>query len=176
MKSRPANEGSVACNVAKTFALGIPFWSLILFFCPALIFQAELRLGIQHPANYGLKLVSVVAFCLSGALGISSGIALAVYGKGTPLPLDCTRCMVVVGPYGYVRNPMAIGIIMQGVAVGGYLASPVTVLYSLCGVALWNRFARRWEERDLEERFGEEFRRYRSAARCWIPNFRRYRP
>ncbi len=176
MKSRIAKEASAAFNSAKTLAFAVPFWALLLFLIPALIFQLETRLGILHPANPTLKYIGVGVFCLFGTLGVSSGLMLAVHGGGTPLPLDCPRRMVIGGAFAYVRNPMAVAGIVQGVAVGIYLASPLTLIYSLSGAVFWEMAMRPWEEQDMEERFGEEFRQYRKAVRRWIPNLRRYSP
>ena len=82
--------------------------------------------------------------------------------------------MVVTGPYRYVRNPMAVAGLTQGVAVGLWLGSPAVVLYALAGGPLWNTFVRPWEEEDLVTRFGEPYRRYRERVRCWIPTIRGY--
>lgn len=174
MKSRVAKEASAAFNVAKTLAFAVPFWATLLFWVPSLLFRLEIRIGVSHFPSPVLKAVGVCLFCLFGALGVSSGLILAVKGKGTPLPLDCPRQMAVAGAFAYVRNPMSIAGIMQGVAAGIYLSSPLTILYSLCGAIFWNYVMRPWEEKDLEERFGEEFREYRRAVRCWTPNLSPY--
>jgi protein-S-isoprenylcysteine O-methyltransferase Ste14 len=77
--------------------------------------------------------------------------------------------LVVSGPYRWVRNPMAIAGIVQGVAVGLVLSSWLVVAYAVAGSLLWNYAIRPLEEADLEERFGSEFRQYRDSVRCWIP-------
>ena len=115
-------------------------------------------------------------FVLGGALGLTSGAVMAVRGRGTPLPADCPRELVVAGPYRFVRNPMAVAGLAQGVAVGIFLGSPVVVAYALAGGPAWHLLVRPWEEADLERRFGEPYRRYRAAVRCWLPRFPGYRP
>jgi protein-S-isoprenylcysteine O-methyltransferase Ste14 len=70
---------------------------------------------------------------------------------------------------------MAVAGLAQGVAVGVFLGSPAVVLYALSGGPVWNVFVRPWEEADLERRFGEPYRRYRAAVRCWRPRFPGYR-
>jgi protein-S-isoprenylcysteine O-methyltransferase Ste14 len=42
------------------------------------------------------------------------------------------------------------------------------------GAALWQFLARPWEERDLEMRFGDQYRKYRDAVRCWLPRLSPY--
>jgi len=48
--------------------------------------------------------------------------------------------------------------------------------YVACGAVLWNFLARPWEERDLEFQFGEHYRAYKRAVRCWLPRLRPYAP
>jgi protein-S-isoprenylcysteine O-methyltransferase Ste14 len=50
------------------------------------------------------------------------------------------------------------------------------VLYALAGGPLWHFLVRPWEETDLERRFGEPYRAYRAAVKCWLPRVRGYRP
>jgi protein-S-isoprenylcysteine O-methyltransferase Ste14 len=76
---------------------------------------------------------------------------------------------VIAGPYRYVRNPMAVAGIAQGVAVGLLLGSWLVVIWALCGSLVWNSLIRPFEEEDLEKRFGDDFRAYRDHVKCWVP-------
>ena len=103
------------------------------------------------------------------ALGLWSAVAMAGRGDGTPLPMATARRLVVSGPYRIVRNPMAVAGIAQGVAVGLLCGSRLVVVYALCGSLVWNDLIRPWEEKDLEARFGADYRAYRDRVSCWIP-------
>jgi protein-S-isoprenylcysteine O-methyltransferase Ste14 len=102
-------------------------------------------------------------------------VLMAVRGGGTPMPTDCPRELVLVGPYRHIRNPMAVAGLTQGVAVGLMLGSPAVILYAVVGGPVWHLFVRPWEEADLERRFGDPYRRYRAAVCCWLPRFNGYR-
>ena len=93
-------------------------------------------------------------------------------GEGTPLPLDQTNKLVISGPYQYVRNPMAIAGIGQGVAVSIIFQSLPILVYSLLGALVWHLAVRPFEERDMVKRFGESYVQYRERVSCWIPTFR----
>ena len=96
-------------------------------------------------------------------------MTMAVVGRGTPLPTDCPRHLVVAGPYRWVRNPMAVAGLTQGLAVGLGLGSwwmPVAVL---AGGLLWNYAVRPVEEEHLEQLFGDQYREYRAQVNCWWP-------
>jgi protein-S-isoprenylcysteine O-methyltransferase Ste14 len=171
IQGREASPASWGWNVVKTLTQTLVFWSVFLVVLPAAIFQLEHGLGLDgwrfgSPAS---RWTGVGLFVLGGSLGLVSGMVMAVYGAGTPLPLDCPRRLVVVGPYRYVRNPMAVAGLCQGIAVGLILGSPAVVAYAVLGGPAWHLFVRPWEEADLESRFGDSYRRYRAAVRCWLP-------
>jgi protein-S-isoprenylcysteine O-methyltransferase Ste14 len=90
-------------------------------------------------------------------------------GRGTPLPLDAASKLVVVGTYRFVRNPMAISGVGQGLAVALFLGSPLVLIYALMGAFIWQFIFRPLEEADLQQRFGADYENYRRAIRCWIP-------
>jgi protein-S-isoprenylcysteine O-methyltransferase Ste14 len=96
---------------------------------------------------------------------------MSTLGQGTPLPSAMANHLVIAGPYRWVRNPMALAGISQGVAVGLILESWLVVAWAIAGSLVWNYVIRPFEETDLEERFGDEFVRYRAAVRCWVPRF-----
>lgn len=114
----------------------------------------------------------VVLLVLASALGIGSAVVMSSLGEGTPLPSAMPHRLVVAGPYRWVRNPMAVAGIAQGVAVGLILSSWLVVAYAVAGAVVWNFVIRPHEEADLERRFGPEFDRYRASVRCWLPRLR----
>lgn len=169
---RRARAAPIAVNVLKTLLQIAAFWSFFLWIVPMILVEAERRLNL--PTFPPQPVAGWTLFTLLGVIGFYSGMLFAVYGAGTPLPADTTTRFLVLGPYRWVRNPMAITGIFQGVASGLILGSPLTVAYALAGTFAWHWIARPWEEADLERRFGEPYQRYRAAIRCWIPSLHPY--
>lgn len=177
--SRTASPASPARNVAKTLAQTSVLWAIFLLLLPHWISSLERRrlplashLLPPRPSKY----LGALLFVAGGSLGIWSGVTMALRGRGTPLPVDAVRELVASGPYAHVRNPMAMGSLLQGVAVGLWKRSPLVVLYGLCGVPFWNLMLRPGEEDALEARFGAAYLRYKSRVRCWIPRLGSYKP
>lgn len=170
---RIAREASPPWNLAKTFAQIVVFWSTFLFVLPAGVRWIESAIGGRSIHFDGQWQLGVVLFCACSALGLWSAITMAYRGAGTPLPVDAPRHMVISGPYRFVRNPMAIAGLGQGLSVAIATGSILTVAYVLAGGLLWNALARPLEERDLRQRFGEEFEDYCRTVACWLPTFRR---
>lgn len=169
---RQAVQASPLWNLAKTLGQITVFWSFFLIALPALIYRVEIELGI--PRFPGQRILAVGLFGLLSALGLWSGVTMAWLGAGTPLPVDGTRQLVVRGPYAFVRNPMALAGMGQGLAVGIYLGSVPVMLYSVAGSFAWNYIARPLEEVELVEKFGESYERYRADVKCWWPRLTPY--
>ena len=131
--------------------------------------MVEARWGLRIDAPPAVHIAGGVLLVVATALGVWSAVSMSVDGEGTPLPSQMARRLVITGPYRYVRNPMAVAGIAQGVAVGMLLGSWMVVAYSLVGSLLWNTLVRPLEEADLEQRFGAEFVAYRDRVTCWIP-------
>lgn len=145
------------------------FWFVFLALIPMVIvfFEARWGLSVDFPAP--IRVIGAVLLLGFSVLGVWTAVAMSVYGHGTPLPATMAKRLVIVGPYRYVRNPMALAGIAQGVAVGLTFGSWLVVLYALAGSLIWNWAIRPHEERDLSQRFGTEFDEYRQRVSCWVP-------
>ncbi len=171
---RNSVEAKTSWILAKTFAQIVVVWGLILFVFPALIVRLETKLGIAQFTFPLQKIIAPLLFILLSSIGVSGAITMAKIGRGTPLPLDSATKLVVAGIYSFVRNPMAISGIGQGLAVGLFLGSPLVLLYALMGGAIWQVIFRPLEEDDLLERFGADYENYRANVRCWIPRRKKF--
>ena len=166
---RRAKAASSGYVVFKTFAQIVLVWGLILFVLPYLITVVEDKIGIPRLEFAFQKPMAAVIFVLLSSIGIYAAIVMSRVGKGTPLPLDHATELVVLGPYAYVRNPMAVSGVGQGLAVALFLGSPLVALYALMGSAIWQLIFRPLEEDDLAARFGPPYEEYRDAVKCWTP-------
>jgi protein-S-isoprenylcysteine O-methyltransferase Ste14 len=166
----PARDGGR--HGAMTMVQLVVFWGTFLGFLPLVLTLLEQRWGLAVPASPVAGIIGAVVLVPASALGISTAVSMSRTGKGTPLPSATATRLVVSGPYRFVRNPMAISGIVQGGAIGLVFGSWLVVVYALAGSLLWNYAVRPHEERDLEERFGDEYRRYRDKVRCWVPQAR----
>jgi protein-S-isoprenylcysteine O-methyltransferase Ste14 len=161
-------------TLTKTIVQLVFFWFVFLFVLPIGISIVEIELGIQRfPPQ---PLIAAAGLLLFTLFGLWAGITLALGGDGTPLPTDRTERLVVRGPYAFVRHPLIIAAMGQGTAITLALGSVPVAAYVLVGAAVWYFFVRPAEERDLAERFGAEWNRYRQHVRIWRPRVRPYRP
>jgi protein-S-isoprenylcysteine O-methyltransferase Ste14 len=167
---RPAAGAPTATtHVASTAKQIAVFWGFFLVVLPLLAAALEHRWALSVPFPAFALPVGVAVLAAASALGIWSAYVMSTLGSGTPLPSRMPNVLVIAGPYRWVRNPMAVAGIVQGAAVGLILSSWLVVGYAVAGSLVWNYIIRPHEEADLEQRFGDAFRAYRRAVRCWLP-------
>jgi len=117
---------------------------------------------------------------LLGALPLAAGLPIylwcawdfATAGRGTPLPLDAPRRLVVRGLYRFVRNPMYVGVLLLLSGQAILFASGPTIWYMLAVALFFHSFVVFYEEPALLRRFGESYAEYRARVPRWIPNLR----
>lgn len=160
--------------LVRTTVQLVIFWGVFLIVLPAIINALEDRwnLSLKFPILVVVAGFALLAF--STVLGVWSARAIANFGSGTPLPAEMANHLVVRGPYAFVRNPMAIAGIGQGMAIGLLIGSWLIVVYALVGSLLWNWLIRPHEEADLRDRFGAEYEEYTREVSCWLPRGRAY--
>lgn len=166
---RQAEKSSANWILLKTFIQIFIVWSLILIVFPYFIMSLEDKLGIIRLKFPFQTIIAGFIFVGISFIGLASAYTMSKIGMGTPLPLDAARNLVISGIYSYVRNPMAISGIGQGLAVALFLGSPLVAAYALMGAFIWQFIFRPLEEEDLQRKFGAEYEDYCSCVKCWIP-------
>jgi len=93
-------------------------------------------------------------------------------GRGTPMPIDPPKKLVVSGLYQYVRNPMYVGVFL--VIIGHFLWFGYwdLLVYAFLFLIPVHLFVTLYEEPHLKETFGEEYRQYMQRVPRWIPRLR----
>ncbi len=100
-------------------------------------------------------------------------VQFAREGKGTLIPVDAPRTLVVRGLYRYVRNPMYLSVsaILLGEALAAW--SGALLAYWAGYFAFVNLFICGYEERALRAKFGEPYERYTRQVGRWLPRLGR---
>jgi len=164
-----SSSSSLPWNFVKTGVQTVCIWIITLVLIPGIILDA---FGATLLPDFGTQLwVGLGLFVGCSVLGLASAFFIVRDGGGTPLPLDQTNHLVVSGPYCYVRNPMAIAGIGQGLAIAIVFQSVPIVVYSMIGGLVWHLVVRPIEERDMVDRFGDSYLDYRRRVSCWMPTF-----
>ena len=140
---------------------------------PPLIALAAVLVGVALdwllPAYVLTVVLTFEARIAIGILLIASGIALAVSGRGHFVrsgtdvnPFKPSRTLVTGGIYGYVRNPMYVGLALLVAGLAIALASDWTLVMLVPAMLLIHFGVVAREERYLEAKFGDAYRRYKT--------------
>lgn len=112
----------------------------------------------------------VLALVVVGLLFDLSGLVVFLRQRTTINPLRPERAssLVTGGVYRITRNPMYVGLCCLLLAWALFLWSPWTLLGPVLFVAWITRLQIVPEERELERKFGDDYRAYRARVRRWL--------
>lgn len=164
----------VVTGDARRRALLAPFAPLLFLVIVGCLVAAALwldgRLGLpallRAPWSYvaGAPLAGLGAFLTGGS------IAAFFKSKGTPSPLHPPPVLLDTGLYAHLRNPMLLGEILIGFALGLFLESfTITLVATPFFALIFVVEIKLVEEPELDERLGEPYREYRRRVPMFIP-------
>jgi protein-S-isoprenylcysteine O-methyltransferase Ste14 len=142
---------------------------------PPLIALAAVLIGFALdwllPAYLITLLLSFPARVAIGVTLIAAGAALAILGERTFLragtevkPWKPSTALVTDGIYAYMRNPMYVGLALLVTGIGIALASDWTLVMLVLQILIIHFGVIRREERYLEGKFGDDYRRYKARV------------
>ena len=122
---------------------------------------------------------SGLVFLLALALLVSGGVIyawcvweFAVFGRGTPTPIDAPKKLVVRGLYRYTRNPIYVGVLTALLGWTVMFRGMNLLIYAFCVAICFHLFVVFYEERRLRLQFGAEYDDYRAKVGRWLPRIR----
>lgn len=78
------------------------------------------------------------------------------------------QTLITTGPFAFSRNPLYLGgNVFMFLGASLIVGSPMALVLTVAHLPLIDLFIRR-EEKQLEAKFGDEWRSYKSKARRWI--------
>jgi protein-S-isoprenylcysteine O-methyltransferase Ste14 len=124
---------------------------------------------VPRPAiAFPWSVIAGVVLMGAGAFFLVPAISAFRAAKTNPEPWKPSTALVAAGPYRVTRNPMyvAFTLVYAGIALATnslwpFFALPVVLL-------VMQFFVIQREERYLEQKFGDEYRTYRTRVRRWI--------
>jgi protein-S-isoprenylcysteine O-methyltransferase Ste14 len=97
-------------------------------------------------------------------------------GKGTLAPWSPPRRLIICGMYGYVRNPMILGVLTILIGETISILSLNIFIWAIVFFIINNVFFFAYEEPNLEKKFGDEYKEYKKNVPRWLPRFKPYKP
>ena len=142
---------------------------------PPVIYLPALLLGLVLDAVWPIGFVrGLLRYLVGGGLILVSGLTISFVWRGfrrartTFSPMQPSTAIITTGPFRYSRNPAYVALTLLCVGLGVVLDNPWILVLLLPAVLLVHFGVVRREERYLERRFGEEYRRYKASVRRWL--------
>lgn len=142
---------------------------------PPLLYLAALLVGIGLNYLWPIAPMPERSGIAVGAVLILLGTAIMpptlarFYRAGTPFdPHKPASALITDGPYRYSRNPAYVALTLWYLGIALLLNNGWALLLVLGPLLVVDRCVIQREEQHLEAKFGEEYRRYRSATRRWL--------
>ena len=117
-----------------------------------------------------------LALCLFGigiVLYVRSAWDFAVFGSGTPAPIDAPKRLVRRGFYVYSRNPMYVASLTVVIGWAVLYKAAILAAYAAVLFVFFSLFVRLYEEPRLAREFGTEYAAYVAQVGRWLPRLQR---
>ena len=151
-------------SVVRTLLYLTIIGGLIVILLPANV------LGQSAVPPGGLRQFAGATLAVAGVgLALWCAAVFAVLGRGTPLPFDPPRRLVIAGPYRWVRNPMAIGAGSALAGVSLFYGSLPFLLFAAVFMVGIHAFVVLYEEPTLRQTFSAEYTEYCAKVNRWWP-------
>jgi protein-S-isoprenylcysteine O-methyltransferase Ste14 len=173
--TRQSEANTLGRNLLKTVGQIALVWGVFLWLIPLILVRVEMVASISPFAGGWWSELGLLLFMASSTIFLLCVWNMVWLGQGTPWPWDRSTNFVVAGPYRWVRNPMVISAIGQGLASALILGSYLGFAYLILGITIWNSVLRPLEEADLAHRFGKPYVDYFQSVSAWIPKFTPHR-
>lgn len=159
--------------VFRTIIFGTIFLAAVLVLGPWIALQFDQSFPVIPFGR--LKFVGLALMAFGIPIALYCTAVLFIPWKSRPAPYDAGGIFTIAGPYCYVRNPFMLGVVLILWGEALFFSRIVMVVYAMiftwC-IHFWVVF---FEEPTLSERFGEEYKTYRSNVPRWLPKFKKYK-
>lgn len=121
------------------------------------------------PGYLSIKIMSILLFISGLALFSWTVYLFQKIGRGTLAPWSPKTKLITSGPYRVCRNPMITGVLMMLIGEGLWFRCDNILTWAVVFFLLNTAYFIFCEEPFLENKFGDEYRLYKSRVSRWWP-------
>lgn len=153
--------------------LGLTIFTLSILLVIAAAIYLDYLLQLPKLLSRPLSLIISVPLMGIGAIIAMWSILSFLRARGTPVPLSPPPMLVTTGPYGYVRNPMVSGLILEILGIGFWFRS-ISMVFILTPILILLAIfeLKNIEEPELEKRLGQTYIEYKKKTPMFFPKLR----
>ena len=161
-------------NKLKIIAIpiGVIFWFglSVVFVLASLWLDRLLPVHLLFPPPVNLFL-SVPILVIGAAVALGT-IYSFIRARGSPVPLNPPKKLLITGLYSQIRNPMLLGWFIMLFGLGFLLNSiSLILIFTPLFILLNILYLKTIEEKEMEKKFGEQYLKYKESVPMFIPRF-----
>lgn len=150
--------------------------------CPAVLIPPPLVMGVPLVVGLGLQwffplhflplwmslMLGIPCIILAVALLLATGMAFWRARTSMFYGACRVRALIVNGPFRFTRNPLFVGLVLLYAGISVAINAPWPLLFLPVVVILLHWGVIIPEECYLENKFGDEYRKYKNQVRRWL--------
>jgi protein-S-isoprenylcysteine O-methyltransferase Ste14 len=138
-----------------------------LFISLAAMLLLHLFAPVHQIIPYPWNAAGLVLLALGITLNLLADRAFRVYGT-TVKPFEESTVLITSGTFRYSRNPMYLGLVLILTGVALLLGTPSCFIIIPVFAIIIDRVFITSEEKMLDQRFGDNWKAYKTRVRRWI--------
>jgi protein-S-isoprenylcysteine O-methyltransferase Ste14 len=152
----------------STFLAAVIYGLFILLVFPLLFIKLNNMFSLPKFSFFSFKILGL-ALIIAGSIFWLYCIGIfKLIGKGTPVPIQPPKALVVQGLYKYTRNPMYISTLAVVLGYFFFFGHTSLVVYLFLLFIGLHLFVVLYEEPTLTNKFGKQYKNYCSKVKRWI--------
>ena len=160
MSSSNSSEKSREAKYSHFIQAGLPITFIIILLLDSFVFQISVWLNEFVPFIVRIILCAIVLVIALIFIKLAHD---ALFSHNTP-----SNTLITDGILNHVRNPMYMGVLLIYVAFLCLSISLISIVFFIFVVVIYNKMVN-YEEKVLEELFGEDWLAYKKRVPKWIP-------
>lgn len=173
MKNKPPEEIGGEYSRVKMILILILSGILFILVNPLLLVMVSMLDSLLGLPRFILEPLNLIIGSILVLFGFSFALwaVITLYreGRGTPTPIAPPKRLVTSPPYNLCRNPMALGTILLYLGITIIMESTATLITWTISTTTLLTYIKFKEEKQLEEKYGEEYSKYKQRTPFLIP-------
>lgn len=158
----------------RSFLQNIMWAIVLLWLLPTIIFEhLSGTWNVLFQSYNGYRIFLCVLLCLPAYLIINALYHFAKYGNGTGFPYDAPKILVTSGVYGYISNPMQLGIVLMQLIWGMMLNNVFVICTALVATLLFMVFRKICNGTFQLCAQDPDWKAYQANTPRWVPCFKK---
>jgi len=151
-----------------TFLLAVFYGLSVLLIFPFIFIHLNSIFSLPIYSFFLLKIIGIVLIFVGAASWFYCVTLFYFLGKGTPVPTQPPKKLVIKGLYQYTRNPMYVSVLIIMLGYFFFSGHLMLLIYLFLLAGFFQLFITHYEEPTLKKKFGKKYKEYLRKTPRWL--------